>query len=229
MVVASYNSGWGRLDATRAQIQGVLDHLYVDNGTADDAVLGVTYSGSIPTVRVWAPTAKSVTLRRYATASGAETGNNAMTLDTASGVWSVTAPDSSWDRQFYLFDVQVYVPSLDAVTHNLVTDPYAISLSADTADAADPRSQFVNLADADLKPADWDTFTKPTLGNPEDIVIYETHIRDFSINDLSINDTTGVAAERGTYRLLPMMAATTPMIGHCRTAWRTSRSSSRPA
>ena len=57
-----------------------------------------------------------------------------MSLDAASGVWSVTAPDSSWNRQFYLFDVEVYVPSLDAVTHNLVTDPYAISLSADTTD-----------------------------------------------------------------------------------------------
>ena len=47
-MVASYNSGGGRLDATRAQIQGVLDYLYVDNGTADDAVLGVTYSGNVP-------------------------------------------------------------------------------------------------------------------------------------------------------------------------------------
>lgn len=191
-VVAAYDGGGSQVDVSRTQIQSVLDDLYVDNGTADDAALGVTYS-SPPTVRVWAPTAKSVTLKRYATSTGAETGSHAMTLDPASGVWNVTG-DATWDRQFYLFDVEVYVPSLDAVVHNLATDPYAISLSADTTGAADPRSQFVNLADADLKPADWDTFTKPAQVNFEDIVIYETHIRDFSINDATVG-----AAHRGAY------------------------------
>jgi pullulanase/glycogen debranching enzyme len=193
VVVAAYNGSNGLVDVTRVQIQGVLDDLYVDNGTAGDATLGVTYSGSVPTVRVWAPTAKAVTLRRYATSTGSETGSHAMTLDTASGVWSVLG-DATWDRQFYLFDVQVYVPSVDQVVNNLVTDPYAVTLSPDSTATTDPRSQFVNLADADLKPADWDGLTKPAL-NPEDIVIYETHIRDFSINDTSVTDS----AHRGTY------------------------------
>ncbi len=103
--------------------------------------------------------------------------------------------DASWDRQFYLFDVQVYVPSEDAVVHNLVTDPYAVNLSADTTAAADPRSQFVDLAAPDLKPAGWDTLPKPDLAAAEDIVIYETHIRDFSINDATVAE-----ADRGTYR-----------------------------
>lgn len=192
VVVAAYDGGSTLTDASRAQIQSVLDDLYVDNGTADDAVLGVTYS-SPPTVRVWAPTAKSVTLKRYATSTGAETGSHAMTLDPASGVWSVTG-DATWDRQFYLFDVEVYVPSVDAVVHNLVTDPYAVTLSADSAATSDPRSQFVNLADGDLKPDGWDALTKPAQVNFEDIVIYETHIRDFSINDATVG-----AAHRGTY------------------------------
>ena len=57
VVIASYNSGGTRLDATRAQIQSVLDALYAAN--AKTQTLGVTYSGGMPTVRVWAPT------RRY--------------------------------------------------------------------------------------------------------------------------------------------------------------------
>ena len=149
VVVASYNSGGTRLDATRAQIQSVLDALYA--ASAKTQTLGVTYSGNVPSVKLWAPTAKSVTLRRYATSTGAEAGNVAMTLDAASGVWSA-AGDAAWNRQFYLFDVQVYVPSVDAVVNNLVTDPYAVNLSADTTATSDLRSQFVNLADADLKP-----------------------------------------------------------------------------
>ncbi|MGQ9840646.1 MAG: hypothetical protein ACUVR4_09020 [Anaerolineae bacterium] len=174
VVVASYDGGGNRVDATRAQIQSVLDALYAAN--AKTQTLGVAYSGGVPTVKVWAPTAKSVTLRRYADSTTTAYTSHPMSLDATSGVWSVTG-DSSWDRQFYLFDVEVYVPSTDAVEHNLVTDPYSVSLSQDGAAAGDVRSQFVNLDDADLKPAGWDSLAKPPLAAPEDIVIYEVHIR----------------------------------------------------
>ncbi|MGC8798693.1 MAG: pullulanase-type alpha-1,6-glucosidase, partial [Chloroflexus sp.] len=192
VVVAAYDGNGNRIDTTRVQIQGVLDNLYAANATTQ--TLGVSYSGGVPTVRLWAPTAKTVTLRRFATSTATSYTDHPMTLDPASGVWSVTG-DASWDRQFYLFAVEVYVPALDAVVTNLVTDPYAVSLSQDGAAAGDVRSQFVNLDDADLKPAGWDTLSKPALVNPEDIVIYEVHIRDFSAND-----STVAAADRGTYR-----------------------------
>ncbi|HSN77628.1 MAG TPA: pullulanase-type alpha-1,6-glucosidase [Anaerolineae bacterium] len=190
VAIASYNSGGTLVDITGAQIQSVLDALYA--ASAKTQTLGVTYS-SPPSVRVWAPTAKSVTLKRYATSSGPEVGSHPMTLDAASGVWSVTG-EAGWDRQFYLFDVAVYVPSEDAVVNNLVTDPYSISLSQDGAAEGDVRSQFVNLADADLKPDDWDTLSKPALTNFEDIVVYEMHVRDFSIND-----STVAPADQGKY------------------------------
>ncbi|MFN3372731.1 MAG: pullulanase-type alpha-1,6-glucosidase, partial [Chloroflexus sp.] len=192
LVVAAYNGSGSRIDATRVQTQGVLDDLYAANATAQ--TLGVSYSGGVPTVRLWAPTAQAVTLRRFATSTTPAYTEHPMTLDPASGVWSVTG-DAAWDRQFYLFAVEVYVPSVDAIVTNLVTDPYAVSLSQDGAAAGDVRSQFVNLNDADLKPAGWDTLSKPALANPEDIVIYEVHIRDFSAND-----STVALADRGTYR-----------------------------
>jgi pullulanase/glycogen debranching enzyme len=192
-VVASYDASGRRLDATGVQTQGVLDHLYVDNGTAAQATLGVSYSDHTPTVRVWAPTAKSVRLLRYTDASAPTATEEAMALDQASGVWSVSG-EASWDRQFYLFDVEVYVPALDQVVHHRVTDPYALTLSTDSTDPADPRSQFVNLNDADLKPAGWDGLAKPALRAFEDIAIYEMHVRDFSINDGTVDP-----GERGTY------------------------------
>ncbi|MFZ2487768.1 MAG: pullulanase-type alpha-1,6-glucosidase [Anaerolineae bacterium] len=192
VVVASYNGGGSRLDATRAQIQSVLDALYAAN--AKTQTLGVAYSAGAPALKVWAPTAKTVTVKRYATSAGAEVGSHPLTRDAASGVWSVTG-DSSWNRQFYLLDVEVYVPSLDAVVHNLVSDPYSVSLSQDGVATNDVRSQFVNLADADLKPSGWDSLAKPALVNFEDSVIYEVHVRDFSIND-----STVASADRGTYK-----------------------------
>lgn len=187
LVVASYNSGGARLEASRVQIQSVLDALYA--GNAKTQTLGVTYSSGVPTVRVWAPTAKSVTLRKYETSSTETYTSHTMILDANSGVWSITG-SADWDRDYYLFDVEVYTYAADQVLHNLVTDPYAVSLSTNSA-----RSQFVNLSDSDLKPSGWDSHSRPTLTNLEDITIYEMHIRDFSINDSTVTE-----AHRGTYQ-----------------------------
>jgi pullulanase-type alpha-1,6-glucosidase len=56
------------------------------------------------------------------------------------------------------------------------------------------RSQIVNLEDNALKPEGWDSLLKPPFDAPEDIVLYELHIRDFSIFDTSLPEQ-----ERGTY------------------------------
>ena len=103
-----------------------------------------------------------------------------MTRDAATGVWSATG-DASWAGKYYLYEVEVYVPSLDQVTTNVVTDPYSLSLATNSA-----RSQIVDLADAALEPAGWDATAKPPLEAPEDIALYELHVRDFSANDPSV-------------------------------------------
>ena len=86
--------------------------------------------------------------------------------------------DSSWMGKYYLYQVEVFVPKTGKIETNLVTDPYSVSLSMNSL-----RSQIVDLEDAALKPAGWDTLAKPSLAAPEDSVIYELHIRDFSITD----------------------------------------------
>ena len=45
------------LDATSVQLPGVLDTLY-----ANDEALGVTWTGGVPTLKLWAPTARNVKL-----------------------------------------------------------------------------------------------------------------------------------------------------------------------
>lgn len=57
------------------------------------------------------------------------------------------------------------------------------------------RSQIVDiLNDPTFKPAGWDSLRKPALSSIMDTVIYELHVRDFSVFDTSIP-----AAHRGTY------------------------------
>jgi len=50
------------------------------------------------------------------------------------------------------------------------------------------------LNDASFKPTGWDSLQKPALASVMDTVVYELHIRDFSVFDTSIS-----AAHRGTY------------------------------
>ncbi len=61
VAVAATSAAGTRIDATGLQIPGVLDDLY-----ANDADLGVTWDGDVPTLRLWAPTAKSVALQLFA-------------------------------------------------------------------------------------------------------------------------------------------------------------------
>jgi hypothetical protein len=172
------------LDATSVQTWGALDDLYAYAGP-----LGVTWANGVPTLSLWAPTAKNVALRLFDDAKSSTSPKSVkMTNDPKTGVWSVTG-DTTWKNKFYLYEVQVYVRSVNSVRLNLVTDPYSISLSANS-----QRSQIVDLTDPALMPDGWVDMKKPGLKSATDIVLYELHIRDFSIFDQTVPET-----ERGTY------------------------------
>ena len=176
------------VQGTLVQFPGALDALYAAEASAK--TLGVTYTSGVPSLAVWAPTAlkdPGVSVNIY-DAAGTKLETRPMTLDEASGVWSVTG-DASWDRKFYTISLNVYSYATNSIVTNEVTDPYSVSLATDSV-----RSQFVNLNDADLKPAGWDSLAAPALAAPEDIVLYELHIRDFSIADSSVP-----AEHRGKY------------------------------
>jgi pullulanase-type alpha-1,6-glucosidase len=172
------------VDASAVQIPGVLDELY-----ANDSALGPTWSGAVPTLRVWAPTARNVKLLVFDSAdtSATPSATVSMTREESTGVWSATG-EASWKNKFYLYEVEVFFRGSGVVT-NRVTDPYSLSLSLNS-----KFSQLVDLNDAALKPSGWDTLQKPALEAPEDVVLYELHVRDFSISD-----TTVPEGNRGTF------------------------------
>lgn len=178
------------VDATLLQTQGVLDDVYA--AQAVNQVLGASFAGDgTPTFRLWAPTARAVSLK---IAGGATL---PMTLDTASGVWSATG-DSAWtNNAYYTYLVQVYSRTDGGVVTNEVTDPYAVTLNANGQAA-----MVADLSSAALKPAGWDGHTVPSLEAPEDSVLYELHVRDFSVND-----TTVPAASRGKYKAFTATAS----------------------
>jgi pullulanase len=184
-IVISVASSSGKvLDATSVQTAGVLDALYTYTGS-----LGVSFNAGVPTLRLWAPTARKVTLLLYDDAASADPSQTVAMTAGDKGTWSATG-DASWKNKFYLYEVEVYVRKEQAVRTNRVTDPYSVSLATNST-----RSQIADLTDVALQPSGWSTLQKPALAAPEDIVLYELHVRDFSINDATVP-----AAERGTFK-----------------------------
>ncbi len=177
---------------TGVQTAGVLDALYTYDGP-----LGLAFDDHAASFRLWAPTARSVTLRIHDRDSKEEIAAEPMTAGEL-GVWSLEGADPAWYGHYYRFDVEVFAPAAGtpepgalpgAVVHNLVTDPYSVGLATNSA-----YSLVVNLDDPATKPGGWDQVRKPDLAAPEDVVLYELHIRDFSISDPSVP-----AAHRGKY------------------------------
>jgi pullulanase len=227
-VAVSMTVGDKTVDVTSLQIPSVLDSLYVSE--AYNKPLGVTWNNDMPSVSVWAPTASHVGLHLFDTANDEVASQVlAMTLDDASGIWSIQGDSSrgekfevlnpehshdsggcgdlvprtpttdgsglsgfvssSWKNKYYLFEVGVYSPSSQTIETNLVTDPYSLNLSLNST-----KSQLIDLSDDALKPQGWDELVKPALAAPEDIVIYEMHMRDFSVSDATVP-----LDHRGTY------------------------------
>lgn len=184
-VLAATDSEGNPVDATGIQHPGVLDELYTYGGE-----LGVSWNGKTPTIRLWAPTARSVKLHLFDDSNDASPASAVipMTEDAATGTWS-TVGEAGWNRKYYLYEIEVFARYSGQVETFYVTDPYSLGLSIDS-----KRTQIVNLDDADLKPSRWDRLRKPPLRAPEDIAIYELHVRDFSIHD-----DTVPAAIQGTF------------------------------
>ena len=186
LAVGAARPGQG-VDATSLQIPGVLDDLYSSNATP--VTLGPSFRHGQARLRVWAPTARSLNVRLFADSTTPNYTTYPMTLDAASGIWSFTAPTASLYGQYYLYETQVFVRTTNKVEANVVTDPYSVSLARNST-----RSQIISLEDPDLQPRGWSKLRKPYLAAPEDIVLYELHVRDFSATDVTVP-----ADQRGTY------------------------------
>jgi pullulanase/glycogen debranching enzyme len=119
----------------------------------------------------------------------------------ARGVWACAGPAAAWAGRYYHYRVTAFHPSTGRVETCDAADPYSRALAANGA-----RAQVCDLEAAELKPPGWDTLgaRKPALQHHVDAVLYELHVRDFSVADASVP-----AAERGTFTAFTRDAAGT--------------------
>ena len=168
------------IDAAYASAKFAAEYTYTKND------LGATYSAASTTFKVWAPTAKLVSVKLYSTGSDAEAGaaelgSYAMTKGDK-GVWSVTV-DGDLKNVYYTYIVTVDGETVEAV------DPYARTTGVNG-----KRGMVIDLNATN--PSGWGSDKNPNpVKSQTDAVIYELHVRDFSIDA-----TSGVsAANRGKY------------------------------
>ncbi len=181
--------------SARLQQAGLLDALYGDAanalqfGAALEAGADTKAGISETRFRLWAPTAKAVSVCLYDGPQAKAKALMSMQRDEASGSWQLTVP-RQLNQHYYTYLIEVFVPGVGLV-RNRVTDPYALSLNADS-----QRTAIVSLNDPALKPKDWDNTAAPQrVRHPTDLTIYELHVRDFSINEPSVSEPN-----RGKYR-----------------------------
>lgn len=166
--------------------------------TYDGDDLGVTYSPTQTTFKLWAPTAALVELRLYrrGTPSYIEdlAGDNYLSYSmyiSDGGVWqtTVTADDEGdLNGRYYTYNV------INVNGNNEVVDPYARSAGINGI-----RGMILDLDSTDPEgwdevPEVWDGVEGYDITDRRELSIYEIHIRD-----LTMDDTWNGESPRGTF------------------------------
>lgn len=151
---------------TEASLEG---YLYPSND------LGATYSPTATTLKLWAPTAKAVSVLLFPDARAATTESRSLPLTSDKyGVWSVSI-DGDQDGKYYLYEITHQAPGAAKATVYRVNDPYARGSSANSG-----RTLIYDARKTD--PDGWAADQFVPLKRNVDAVLYEVHIRDFSIS-----------------------------------------------
>ena len=151
--------------------------------------LGVRISPSSCSFRVWAPSARSVDLLLFQSGHRQETPVVVPMAAGAKGTWTAKVKGNLLN-QYYRY--RLVHPGQSTPVE--AVDPYAAATGANG-----ERAMILDLRDTD--PPGWTRDAKPPFGEPVDAIVYELHVRDFTIHPSSGSRFPGAylgVAERGT-------------------------------
>ncbi|MBS5967763.1 MAG: type I pullulanase [Clostridium perfringens] len=148
--------------------------------------LGVRFSEENIILRLWAPTAKKVELLIYEDYKSLRENplrKYEMNREKENGTHLITVQRKENEGKYYLYRLYFNDLSKEGKHVNNITyaiDPYAVSVGVNGEKGA-----LVDLFSKECVPEGWNKYNKPKLINKEDSIIYEMHIRDFTINENS--------------------------------------------
>ena len=131
--------------------------------------LGAVYSKKGTTFRVWTPTAKAVTLHLFRSGFDGEPFKTVVMSPDRNGTWTWSSRDD-FHGIYYTYQATI----ADVIMPEAV-DPYALAVGVNGR-----RAMVVDLKRTN--PPGWERDRKPALAHDLDAVIYELHVRDFSIH-----------------------------------------------
>ncbi|MFC6333732.1 type I pullulanase [Paenibacillus septentrionalis] len=187
-VTKAYRVGHSAMSSAKLVFRNVLDDRQFYYSGND---LGLTYHESGSTFKLWAPTASEVAVVIYEDAGQYNNqgkvedhsgGQETPLTRSSNGVWSGHI-QGDLAGSYYMYHVQF----ADGASHYVV-DPYARAVAANG-----QRTAIIDLQET--HPVGWENDQKPPFLNPTDAIIYELHIRDFSIAD----DSGVSAANKGKF------------------------------
>ena len=173
------------------QTYGAIDDVYTSGNNDANEIMdfGATVLDDKISFKLWAPTATEVELLLFDQNKTPIT-KVTMSEDTATGTWQAEGT-KSLEFAYYQYQLSVFHPLTDKFETLVTTDPYSLSLSTNS-----KYTQIIDLDHGQTKPAGWDNHKVPVVENPEDLILYETHIRDFSASDKQLSDVS----YRGKYK-----------------------------
>jgi pullulanase len=132
--------------------------------------LGLTYSPERSTFKVYMPEGAKVVMSFYEDGDTSESYLVDQMIRGENGIWETTIEGDLLGK---FYDFQVY---RERGWLNAVPDPYAKAVGVNG-----KRAMVVDLAKTN--PVGWENDQRPPLANPNDIIIYELHVRDMTIHD----------------------------------------------
>lgn len=162
----------------------VLMRNYLDKFFYPKSDMGIKFNNSTMSLRLWAPTAKKVEVLLYnedlPTNKKQPDFSFELKPENEYGTHHIELNSSDYENKYYLY--RLYFDDLDPrgkqytrVTYAI--DPYAVGLGVNG-----EKGFLVNLDSPLLMPSQWQEHKYSRLEKKEDTIIYETHLRDFTIS-----------------------------------------------
>ena len=152
--------------------------------------LGATWSAESTTFRLWAPTAAKVLVNLYTAGEGGDKISEVEMTKDVNGTWVATV-EGDLNGTYYTYSVTRKGETVEAC------DPYARTTGVNG-----NRAMVIDLDSTD--PENWENDTYVTQENYTDAVIWELHVRDFSI------DETSGMVNKGKYLAFTEQGTTVP-------------------
>ncbi|MCE1246685.1 MAG: type I pullulanase [Firmicutes bacterium] len=179
---------FGAYSPGKVTLRRVLDNFYYSGND-----MGVTFTENKINLRLWAPTARNVSVMIYDSwNSGDESGREIPMhrSPAADGTWTISLDKHSFYGKLFKYRL-IFNPGTSYEKITYAVDPYAYAITANGRKAA-----LVDIkSDSAALPENWKPSQKPAFKSPVDAILYELHVRDFSTDHNS-----GVKPEfRGKY------------------------------